>query len=52
MAGVVDALGPGVVALPCAGVTAYHALTRHLRLAAGQTILITAGAGGVGGYAV
>ncbi|PHP51865.1 zinc-binding dehydrogenase [Actinomyces ruminis] len=39
-------------ALPCAGMTAYHALTRRLRLAAGQTILITAGAGGVGGYAV
>ncbi|WP_147680101.1 zinc-binding dehydrogenase [Actinomyces ruminicola] len=39
-------------ALPCAGMTAYHALTRRVRLAAGQTILITAGAGGVGGYAV
>lgn len=39
-------------ALPCAGMTAYHALTRRLRLAAGQTILITAGAGGVGGYAI
>lgn len=39
-------------ALPCAGMTAYQALVRRLRLTAGQTILITAGAGGVGGYAV
>ncbi len=39
-------------ALPSAGMTAYQALVRRLRLAAEQTVLITAGAGGVGGYAI
>ena len=39
-------------ALPCAGLTAYHALHRRLHVQAGQTILIHAGAGGVGGFAI
>ncbi|WP_315500951.1 zinc-binding dehydrogenase [Actinomyces radicidentis] len=38
-------------ALPCAGMTAYQALVR-LHAGEEQTVLITAGAGGVGGYAV
>ncbi|MGZ9093017.1 MAG: alcohol dehydrogenase catalytic domain-containing protein, partial [Rhodoplanes sp.] len=38
--------------LPCAGLTAYHALHRRLHVRAGQTILIHAGAGGVGGFAI
>jgi NADPH:quinone reductase-like Zn-dependent oxidoreductase len=39
-------------ALPCAGMTAYQAIHRRLRLGAGQTVFITAGSGGVGGFAV
>jgi NADPH:quinone reductase-like Zn-dependent oxidoreductase len=39
-------------ALPCAGMTAYQAIARRLRVGAGQTVLVTAGAGGVGGFAV
>jgi NADPH:quinone reductase-like Zn-dependent oxidoreductase len=39
-------------ALPCAGFTAYQALNQKLNLQAGQTILIHAGAGGVGGFAL
>lgn len=39
-------------ALPCAGMTAYQAIVHRLRVGPGQTILVTAGAGGVGGYAV
>ncbi|MDX2244226.1 MAG: zinc-binding dehydrogenase [Leptolyngbyaceae cyanobacterium bins.302] len=39
-------------ALPCAGFTAYQALHHKLHIAAGQTILVQAGAGGVGGFAV
>lgn len=38
--------------LPCAGLTAYHALHRRLHIQAGQTILVQAGAGGVGGFAI
>lgn len=38
-------------ALPCAGMTAYQALVR-LHAGEEQTVLVTAGAGGVGGYAV
>jgi NADPH:quinone reductase len=38
--------------LPCAGLTAYHALFRRLHVRAGQTILVQAGAGGVGGFAI
>ncbi|KGP71851.1 zinc-binding dehydrogenase [Pontibacillus yanchengensis] len=40
------------VALPCAGYTAYQSLFRKMMLEAGQTILIHAGAGGVGGFAI
>ncbi|MCL3776568.1 MULTISPECIES: zinc-binding dehydrogenase [unclassified Actinomyces] len=38
-------------ALPCAGMTALQALTR-LHVGEQQTLLVTGGAGGVGGYAV
>ncbi|CAM4162318.1 zinc-binding dehydrogenase [Paenibacillus alkaliterrae] len=39
-------------AFPCAGLTAYQALVRKMRIGKGQTIFIHAGAGGVGGYAI
>lgn len=39
-------------ALPCAGMTAYQAIVHRLHVEAGQTVLVTAGAGGVGGYAI
>lgn len=39
-------------ALPCAGLTAYQAIVRRLHVTKGQTIFITAGAGGVGGFAI
>lgn len=39
-------------ALPCAGMTAYQAVNRRLHVTEGDTVLITAGAGGVGGYAI
>jgi len=39
-------------AFPCAGLTAYQALVRKMRFEEGQTILVHAGAGGVGGYAI
>ncbi|HLN60296.1 MAG TPA: zinc-binding dehydrogenase [Symbiobacteriaceae bacterium] len=39
-------------ALPCAGFTAYQALYRKLHIQPGQTVLVTGGAGGVGGFAV
>lgn len=39
-------------ALPCAGLTAYQALVRKIRLAPGQTIVIQGASGGVGGFAV
>jgi NADPH2:quinone reductase len=38
--------------LPCAALTAWLALSRRLRLSAGQTILVEAAAGGVGGFAI
>src|SRR5512147_1627538 len=38
--------------LPCAGLTAYHALHRRLHVRAGQSILVHAGAGGVGSFAI
>jgi NADPH:quinone reductase-like Zn-dependent oxidoreductase len=38
--------------LPLAGLTGYQALTRHLRLAAGETVLVHAAAGGVGSLTV
>jgi len=37
---------------PIAGWTAYKALYDKVRIKAGETVLITAGAGGVGGYAI
>lgn len=39
-------------AFPCAGLTAYQVLVRKMKAEAGQSILIHAGAGGVGGYAI
>lgn len=39
-------------AIPCSGFTAYEATIDKLKLEQGKTILIQAGAGGVGGYAV
>ncbi|WP_433747936.1 zinc-binding dehydrogenase [Falsibacillus pallidus] len=39
-------------ALPCAGFTAYQALFHKLHAANEQTILVHAGAGGVGGFAI
>lgn len=39
-------------ALPCAGFTAYQSLHHKLHIQRGQTILVQAGAGGVGGFAV
>jgi NADPH:quinone reductase-like Zn-dependent oxidoreductase len=39
-------------AIPTAGITAWHALFSAAKLKAGETILIHAGAGGVGGFAV
>jgi NADPH:quinone reductase len=39
-------------ALPCAGYTAYLALFNKMHASSGQTILIHAGAGGVGGFAI
>lgn len=43
---------PEAAALPCAGFTAYQALYRKLHVQPHQTILIHAGAGGVGSFAV
>ncbi|HUN76765.1 MAG TPA: NADP-dependent oxidoreductase [Steroidobacteraceae bacterium] len=43
---------PEAAALPLAGVSALQALTEHLRLAAGQKILIHGGAGAIGSLAV
>ncbi|HEY2531729.1 MAG TPA: NADP-dependent oxidoreductase [Xanthobacteraceae bacterium] len=39
-------------ALPLAGVSALQAITEHLRVSAGQTILIHGGAGGIGSMAI
>ncbi len=39
-------------AVPCAGLTAYQALHRRLHIQPRQTVLVQAGAGGVGGFAV
>lgn len=39
-------------ALPCAGFTAYQSLNHKLHIESGQTVLVQAGAGGVGGFAV
>ncbi len=39
-------------AFPCAGLTAYLAIERKLHVGPGMSVLIHAGAGGVGGYAI
>lgn len=39
-------------ALPCAGLTAWQAVYPKLNLRTGQTVLVTAAGGGVGGFAV
>src|SRR5262249_53066627 len=39
-------------ALPCAGITAYHALHRRLHVHKGQVVLVWGASGGVGGFAV
>lgn len=39
-------------ALPCAGMTAYQAVDRRLHVGTNDTVLVTAGAGGVGGFAI
>ena len=39
-------------AVPCAAITAYQVLVEALKIGPGETILITAGAGGVGVFAV
>jgi len=39
-------------AFPCAGLTAYQVIFRKMHMSAGQSILIHAGSGGVGGYAI
>jgi len=39
-------------AIPCAGWTAYQALYRKVSIKRGQTVLVTAGSGGVGGFGV
>lgn len=39
-------------ALPCAAMTAYHALTRRINALKTQTVFVNGGAGGVGSYAV
>ena len=39
-------------AIPCAGLTAYQVIMRKMHMRPGQSILIHAGSGGVGGYAI
>jgi NADPH:quinone reductase-like Zn-dependent oxidoreductase len=39
-------------ALPLAGVSALQAVTQHLRVSAGQTVLVHGGAGGIGSMAI
>jgi NADPH:quinone reductase-like Zn-dependent oxidoreductase len=39
-------------AIPCAGLTAYNALYRRLNCGSGDIVLVHAGSGGVGGYAI
>ncbi|MEU1940478.1 zinc-binding dehydrogenase [Streptomyces coeruleorubidus] len=48
-----DGLEPAVAAaVPAAGLTAYQSVVRRLRVAKDDTVLVTGGAGGVGGFAV
>src|SRR4249920_3234643 len=42
----------GAASLALAALTAWQALVRHARLAAGQHVLVNGGAGGVGSYAI
>jgi len=54
---VLSRIPPGVAfdaaaALPCAGITAYQALVRKIKLSPEQTIVIQGATGGVGGFAV
>ncbi|MFC9686426.1 zinc-binding alcohol dehydrogenase family protein, partial [Streptomyces sp. NPDC056948] len=52
LAPVPDGLEPATAAaLPSAGLTAYQAVVRRLGVGKGDTVLITGGAGGVGGVA-
>ena len=39
-------------AFPCAGLTAYQILNRKMNMKPGSSVLVHAGAGGVGGYAI
>ena len=39
-------------AIPCAGLTAYNALHRRLHCRSGDIVLVHAGSGGVGGFAI
>ena len=39
-------------ALPCAGLTAWHAIHHRLHSKAGQTVLVTGAAGGVGSFCI
>ncbi|MFC8520736.1 zinc-binding dehydrogenase [Streptomyces sp. NPDC057257] len=53
LAEVPDTVTPATAAaLPCAGITAYQAVIRRLHVTGDDTVLITGGAGGVGGFAV
>lgn len=53
LAPVPDALSDvAAAALPCAGMTAYQSVDRRLRVGSGDTVLVTAAAGGMGGMAV
>lgn len=38
--------------IPCAGVTAWQAINEKVNIRQGQTVFITAGGGGVGGFAI
>ncbi|MGW0817001.1 zinc-binding dehydrogenase [Streptomyces viridiviolaceus] len=53
LAPVPDGLEPArAAALPSAGLTAHQAVVRRLRVGKDDTVLVTGGAGGVGGFAV
>lgn len=44
--------GTDAAAIPCAGLTAWQAIHRKLHVEAGEWVLVHAGAGGVGGFAI
>ncbi|WP_394617277.1 zinc-binding dehydrogenase [Lentzea sp. JNUCC 0626] len=53
LATVPDGLEPAAAAtVPAAGMTAYQAVVERLRVGRGDTVFVTGGAGGVGGFAV